>query len=108
MVESGFFVSKQMLVENQHESSLVARRQVYDSILNRNGVVNIEISSRMKQYCKNAHFKYTQAIEEKNKIEEEQTRKRETRKMVLAEISKLEKKKIKINGIASYESKNIN
>lgn len=106
-VESGFSVNKYMLVENQMESSLIARRQVYDAILNKNGATSVEITKKMKLYCKNAHFRYTQAIEESKKRDDEDNRKVEKRKMVMAEINKLEKKKLKINDIANYESKNI-
>lgn len=57
-VESGFSINKHMLVENLQEKSIIARRQVFDAILNKGGAVNINIDKKMKRYVKNAHFKY--------------------------------------------------
>lgn len=106
-VESGFSINKQMLVENQMERSLVARRQVYDEILNAGGTLNIDITNKLKSSCKNAHFRYNQFLEEQKRVNEEDTKKREKRRLVMAEINLLEKKRAKINDVASYESKNI-
>ena len=46
-VESGFSINKVIVVENLHESSIVAQHQVYNGIVHAGGVRNVEITKSM-------------------------------------------------------------
>ena len=46
-MESGFSISKDIVVENLHESCIVAQHQVYDGIVHAGGVRNVEIAKSM-------------------------------------------------------------
>ena len=45
--ERGFSINCDMLVENQHEESLAAQRQVYDAVKCRGGLLKVMIDKRM-------------------------------------------------------------
>lgn len=107
VVESGFSVNKNMLVENLTERSLIARRQVYDYICKQGGAINIDISKELKTHCRRAHFKYTSALEERSKADEKEKEQREAKKRIASEINYLEKKKAKISTLAEYERSDI-
>jgi len=53
-VESGFSVSKELVVENQSEQTLAARRIIKDHIIHVNGVTNVEITRNMVVSARNA------------------------------------------------------
>ena len=61
-VESGFSVNGDMLVENLHESSLVAQRTVFDSISYAGGVLGVSVDKRMMQYVRGARSRYDDAM----------------------------------------------
>lgn len=47
MVETGFSVNKELLVENLTERSLIAQRIVHDSIQNAGGkAINVDVSNK--------------------------------------------------------------
>jgi len=46
-VETGFSVNKELVVENQSEQTLAARRIIKDHIIHVNGVTNVEITHNM-------------------------------------------------------------
>ena len=64
-VESGFSVNQEMLVENLHEESLVAQRQVYDAVLAAGGVAAVEIEKSMLQHVRGAHSRYQECLRKK-------------------------------------------
>jgi len=61
-VESGFSVNGDMLVENLHESSLVAQKTVFDSISYAGGVFGVSVDKRMMQYVRGARSRYDDAM----------------------------------------------
>lgn len=64
-IERGFSVNKECLVENLTEESLVAQRLVYDAVLRAGTVNNVEITKSLMHYAKNAHSRYTEAMQKK-------------------------------------------
>ena len=62
-VESGFSINGDMLVENQHEESLIAQRIVYDSVKAIGGVHKVELDKKMRQYARGAYSRYQTACQ---------------------------------------------
>jgi len=58
-IERGFSLNKELVVENQQEQSLVARRVIKDHILHVKGVTNINITRVMVLAARSARSKYT-------------------------------------------------
>jgi hypothetical protein len=63
-LERGFSVNKELIVENQKEKSLIARRLVCDHIKEVGGVCKVEINKKMLQYAANARHEYRAHLEE--------------------------------------------
>lgn len=77
-VESGFSINKDVTVENMHEDSVVAQRQVYDAVYHLGGYLKVDIDSAMMSHFRTAYSSYeeaqkkkksTQTAEEKRKVE---------------------------------------
>jgi len=49
-VESGFTVNSDILVDNLHKESLLARRILYDNIETGDGILKVVISKTLQQY----------------------------------------------------------
>lgn len=102
--ERGFSVNKECLVVNQSELSLVAQRITYDAVHSVGGVVNIEVTKEMMQYCRAARSRYQEYLDAKKADdatkEKEKCRKREAEKS----IKELESKKAKILADAEKEA----
>ena len=64
-VDRGFSVNKELVVENQHEQTLVARRVIKDHILHVKGVTNINITRAMVLAARSARSKYTHYLTQK-------------------------------------------
>jgi hypothetical protein len=77
-VERGFSINKELVVENQKESSLIARRLVTDHIREVGGVRNVAINKTMLQFAANARHRYRNCLEmaASKQRNEEQTKKR--------------------------------
>ena len=69
-VESGFSTYEEMLVENMSEGSLVARRMVFDGVMNEGGISNVDINRKMSKFVNKAHSEYVKQLE---KQKEQQT-----------------------------------
>ena len=67
-VESGFSAYEETLVENMSEGSLVARRMVFDGVMNEGG--NVDINRKISKFVNNAHSEYVKQLE---KQKEQQT-----------------------------------
>ncbi len=65
-VESGFSINGDMLIENMHEQSLIAQRQVYDAVKTVGGILKVKIDKRMRQQARGAHSRYKAAAEVDN------------------------------------------
>ena len=96
-VESGFSTNNDILVENLHESSVVAQRQVYDGIVHAGGVRNVEVTWSMVKNVNMSHFRYKDDLkrkkEERSKEEEEKPQKR----LAAQKIKDLKAKKARLN-----------
>ena len=88
-VESGFSVNQEMLVENLHEESLVAQRQVYDAVLAAGGVAAVEIDKSMLQHVRGAHSRYQECLRKKRISTDEEARKASDRKRAADQIKQL-------------------
>jgi len=106
-VESGFSVNGDMLVENQHEESLVAQRQIYDGVRNLGGLLKVKIDKRMQQYARGAHSRYQAAMQAKKAVHLEEQQKVAARKRVAESIKVLKEKKAKLTAESATLSRNI-
>ena len=47
-LESGFLANEEMLVENMSGGSLVARRMVFDGVMNEGGIANVDVNRNFR------------------------------------------------------------
>ncbi|XP_043473844.1 uncharacterized protein LOC122505991 [Leptopilina heterotoma] len=66
-VERGFSVNKEMVIENQKKSSLIALRQVYDGIVAEGGLTNVSITSKMIDRVQFSRRDYMDALKKEKK-----------------------------------------
>ena len=95
-VESGFSVNGDMLVENLHESSLVAQRTVFDAISYAGGVLEVSVDKRMMQYVRGARSRYDDAMKASKAAQAADDAKTASKKKISAEIKNLQAKKAKL------------
>ena len=79
-----------MLVENMSEGSLVARRMVFDGVMNEGGISNVDINRKMSKFVNKAHSEYVKQLE---KQKEQQTSGEKKRVEKLNTTNKLKKVK---------------
>ena len=84
-VETGFSVNKELVVENQSEQTLAARRIIKDHIIHVNGVTNVEITHNMVVVAAwNASARYANYLaQQKEEHEAEKRNKKEKKKLML-------------------------
>ena len=83
-VERGFLVSKELVIENQSEQTLAARRIIKDHIIHVNGVTNVEITRNMVLAARSARAKYANYLaQQKEEQEVEKRNKKEKKKLML-------------------------
>ena len=75
VVESGFSISSDVLVENLKEESVVAQRQVFDGIQSSGGIREVVITSSMMSYVRSPHSRYNDALKRKKKHKARRKRK---------------------------------
>ena len=78
-VESGFSANEEMLVENMSEGSLVARRMVFDGVMNEGGISNVDVDRKMLKFVNNVHSEYVKQLE-KQKEQQTSSEKKEPKK----------------------------
>ena len=79
-VERGFSVNKELVVENQSEQTLAARRIIKDHVIHVNGVTNVEIHN-MVSVARNARARYTNYLaQQKEEQEAEKQNKKKKRR----------------------------
>ena len=100
-VESGFSVNGDMLVENLHESSLVAQRTVFDSISYAGGVLGVSVDKGMMQYVRGARSRYDDAMKASKAAKAADDAKKASKRKISAEIKHLEAKKANLAKDAS-------
>ena len=59
VVESGFSINSDVLVENLKEESGVAQRQVFDGIQSSGGISEVVITPSMMSYVRSSHSRYS-------------------------------------------------
>ena len=79
-VESGFSVNGEMLMENLHEQSLVAQRQVYDAVLAAGGVTAVEVDKSLLQFVRSSHSRYLECLRKKRLSTHDEEQKASERK----------------------------
>jgi len=90
-VERGFSVNKELVVENQSEQTLAARRILKDHIVHVNGVTNVEITHNMVVAARNARARYANYLSQQ-KEEQEAEKRNKKRKEETDPIHELEGK----------------
>ncbi|KAJ8878478.1 hypothetical protein PR048_019056 [Dryococelus australis] len=75
LVERGFSVNKELVVENDAQKSLVAQRQVYDGVVSSSGRHDLKVCKEMIHCARNAKGLYGEALrlkvfQSKEKIQE--------------------------------------
>jgi len=75
-IERGFSVNKELVVENQSERTLAARRIIRDHIIRVNGVTNVEITRNMVVAALNARASYASYLAQQKEEQETEKRKR--------------------------------
>jgi len=73
-VEMGFSVNKDLVVENESEQTLAARRIIKDHIIHFNGVTNVEITRNMVVGTRNARARYANYLAQQKKEQEAEKR----------------------------------
>ena len=77
-VESGFSANEEIVVENMSEGSLVARRLVFDDVMNEGGISNVDVNRNELKFVNNAHSEYVKQLEKQS--DKLQVRKKELKK----------------------------
>jgi len=78
-IERGFSVNKELVIENQSEQTVAARRIIKDHIIHVNGVTNVEITRNMVLAARSARAKYANHLakqKEEQELENEKKKKR--------------------------------
>jgi SMC interacting uncharacterized protein involved in chromosome segregation len=96
-----------MLVENLHDESLVAQRQVYDAVNAAGGVAAVEVDKSMLQHVRAAHSRYQECLRKKRITTDEEARKASERKRAADQIKLLRSKKAKMAETVAMETQNI-
>jgi len=103
--ERGFSINKELVVENQQEQSLVARRVIEDHIFHVKGVTNINITHAMVLAARSARSKYIHYLTQK-KEQQEQEKQDKKRKAETDAVRELEDKRERLKtDISSLLSK---
>lgn len=71
-VERGFSINKELIVENQRERSLVARRLIVDHVRSVGGVTKVEITKELLLSAAGARQKYYGYLDEEKRKKEQQ------------------------------------
>ncbi|XP_046393340.1 uncharacterized protein LOC124161149 isoform X1 [Ischnura elegans] len=103
-IERGFSINKEIIVENQLDMSLVAQRQVYDSVNAAGGVENIKISAEMINRFRHARSEYEEAKKQRRSEDAEVEKKRTHEKMIGTEVKELQAKKMKVLASSQKEA----
>ena len=78
-VERGFSINKDVISENQHPKTLVARRLCKQFVSQCGGISKVVVNSDMLLAARSARGKYMAHLEEENEKKKEETRKRKAK-----------------------------
>lgn len=93
-VERGFSVNKECVVENLHEESLIALRQIYDGVTSVGGLEKVVISKELS--ARNAHARYTERLKERREELTNEEKEERKQKQAALEQKKLEAEKAEV------------
>ena len=94
ILERGFSVNDQLLVENLSEESLVAQRRIHDKVTYVGGVEKIEITKALVLSMRNGHSRYRDALRSKKEREGKESAKESIKRSRDAAVKELEAKKL--------------
>nr|CAD7571488.1 unnamed protein product [Timema californicum] len=66
-LERGFSINRECIVENLNEASLIAQRQIYDSVKAIGGIEKVDITKSLIHSVRNARSRYKDSLEQKMK-----------------------------------------
>lgn len=92
-VEGGFSINKSILVENQHEETIVSQRKVYDAIISAGGRKNILITNKMLISVRSARKRYEEKLERKRRNQSEEEKEKAKKRKLNTEIKQLEEER---------------
>ena len=78
-VESGFSTNEEMLVENMSEDSLEALKMVFNGVINKGGISNVDINRKMLKLVNKAHLEYVKQLEKRKGQQTSGVKKKEPR-----------------------------
>lgn len=106
-VERGFSINSECLFENMREESVVARRLVYDVVMDAGGLTNLQISTKLVQRARNSHSLYLEDKERRRKDTLDADKAKLLKRQRGTEAKTLEKKRRQILKAAHKEAEHI-
>lgn len=106
-VEGGFSINKSILVENQHEETLIAQRKVYDAIIHYKSRNNIDISHKMLLSVKSARRRYEDALKAKKEKASEEEKAVAAKRKLTTDIKRLEDERKKVRLLSQIEDEKL-
>ena len=111
--ESGFSANEQMLVENMSEGSLVARRMVFDCLMNEGAISNVDVNRKMLKFVNNVHSEYVKQLDKQKEQQTSGEKKRAEKRKITNKLKKVKQAKQKFTEqrkqkTAELESQNFN
>ena len=111
--ESGFSANEQMLVENMSEGSLVARRMVFDGLMNEGAISNVDVNRKMLKFVNNVHSEYVKQLDKQKEQQTSGEKKRAEKRKITNKLKKVKQAKQKFTEqrkqkTAELESQNFN
>ena len=82
-VDRGFSVNKELVVENQSEQTLSARRIIKDHIIHVNSVTDVEIARNMVLAARSARAKYANYLAQQKEEQEVENETKKEKKLML-------------------------
>nr|CAD7570004.1 unnamed protein product [Timema californicum] len=95
-LERGFSINRECIVENLNEASLIAQRQIYDSVKAIGGIEKVDITKSLIHSVRNARSRYKDSLEQKMKDKQNGEKQEGDRKRAAVLQKELQAKKQKI------------
>lgn len=106
-VESGFSVNDDLLVSNLHEESIIAQRQVFDSVKAAGGHLNVQITQQLRNFVRCSYAAYQKAANKKRACRSTEEQASVAKREAQTAIKELLKKKKKLMSDATSECSNL-
>ena len=95
-VKSGYSANEEIIVENMSQGSLVTRRMVFDGVMNKGNISNVDVNRKMLKFVNNAHSEYVKQLEKKKEQQTSGGKKRAEKRKITNELKKGKEAKQKI------------